>query len=354
MKILYVAMRYDYGKPEKGFSFEHFNFYDSLVKMNSGEHDVIYFAFDEVMRDGGRDKMNEKLLETVYRERPDVCFFMLFTDEIKKKTIKEISKKGNTVTYNWFLDDHWRFSIYSKYWAPLFDWVSTTDSEAVNKYEKIGYKNVIKTQWACNHFTYKRTGSEVRHDVTFVGQPHGDRKKVIEEITRAGVPVECWGVGWPNGRIEQDEMIKLFSESKINLNLTMSSGLLRLEPIAKIFLNRRANDTYQIRNPISWPANVVSWARERGEQIKGRNFEVPGSGGFLLTSDADNLTDYFEDGKEIVIFKDTEDLIDKAEYYLLHEEERAAIAQAGYQRTLGEHTYEKRFNDIFMEMGLRG
>ena len=93
-------------------------------------------------------------------------------------------------------------------------------------------------------------------------------------------------------------------------------------------------------------------ARRQNEQIKGRNFEVPGSGGFLLTADADNLTDYFEDGKEIVIFKDTKDLIEKAKYYLGHENERAAIAEAGYQRSLREHTYEKRFNEMFKIMGL--
>ena len=351
MRILYIAQKYDYGKPEKGFSFEHHNFYETLVKMNGSGHEVIYFPFDEVMRDVGRDKMNKKLLEVVEKKRPDLCFFFIFTDEIKKKTIKRITGRGDTVTFNWFTDDHWRFSIYSRHWAPFFNWVSTTDSKAPAKYKKVGYENVIKTQWACNHFVYKRIGEGLKHDVTFVGQPHGGRREIVDDIGRAGVPIECWGGGWPNGRIGQDDMIKLFSESKINLNLTMSSGSFRLEPIAKIFINRRVDDSYQLRNPVSWPANFISWASERTEQIKGRNFEVPGSGGFLLTSDADNLTDYFEDGREIVIFKDTADLIDKAKYYLSHENERASIAEAGYQRTIRDHTYEKRFNDIFTAMG---
>lgn len=353
MKILYIGLKYDYGKPEKGFSFEHYNFHEPLTQMNNGEHDVIYFPFDEVMRKVGRKKMNEQLLDVVDKEKPDLCFFSIFTDEIKKKTIKEITNRGDTVTYNLFTDDHWRFSIYSKYWAPLFNWVSTTDSKAPAKYEKIGYKNVIKTQWGSNHFTYKKTGSGIKHGVTFVGRSYGKRNKTIDDVKRAGVPIECWGAGWSNGRIEQDDMIRLFSESKINLNFVGSSSSFRLKPIAKIFLNRRADDTYRVRNPLLWVANILSLIHERRGQIKGRNFEVPGSGGFLLTSDADNLTDYFEDGKEIVTFKDTKDLIEKAKYYLSHEDERAAIAEAGYQRTLREHTYERRFNDIFKAMGLR-
>ena len=40
-------------------------------------------------------------------------------------------------------------------------------------------------------------------------------------------------------------------------------------------------------------------------------------------------------------------MIDKIKYYLEHNEERESIAQAGYERTIREHTYEKRFNNIF-------
>lgn len=353
MKILYIALKYDYGMPARGFSYEHNNFYDSLTKMEDGRHDVVYFPFDEIMREVGRDEMNKKLIEAVDKESPDLCFFALFTDEIKQSTIQHITDSGKTVTHNWFSDDHWRFHTFSKHWAPLFNWVSTTDSEAPAKYKKVGVGNVIKTQWACNHFLYKRTGRELGHDVTFVGQAHSNRKKVIKALEDAGVRVECWGGGWANGRIGQEDMVRLFGESRINLNLTMSSGTLRLKPAAKIFLNRRADDTYQLRNPLSWPAHTRSLlVDKRRRQIKGRNFEVPGAGGFLLTEAADNLDEYYVDGKEIVVFRDMTDLIEKAKYYLAHERERAKIAEAGYQRTLREHTYEKRFRAIFKEMGL--
>jgi len=352
MKILHIGMKYDYGNQDKGFSYEYYNFHDTLVRMNGGEHDVVHFPFDEVMKDVGRDEMNKKLLETVRREKPDLCFFAIFNDEIKKKTIKEITEKGNTVTYNWFSDDQWRFVNYSKHWAPLFHWVSTTHSKAPEKYKKMGYKNVIKTQFGCNQFIYKKTGAGLKHDVTFVGQPHGSRKKIVQDIADAGIKIECWGGGWPNGRISQDDMIKLFSESRINLNPTDLSSAFGTKPLAKIFLRRWVDGSYHPYNPKFWIPNIASLVNKLGSQVKGRNFEVPGSGGFLLTGDADNLTEYFEDGKEIVIYKDTKDLMEKAKYYLSHEEERAAIAEAGYERTLREHTYEKRFNEIFKTMGL--
>ena len=42
MKILYAASKFDYGIPARGYSFEHYNFYDSLVGMG---HEVEYFDF---------------------------------------------------------------------------------------------------------------------------------------------------------------------------------------------------------------------------------------------------------------------------------------------------------------------
>ena len=88
------------------------------------------------------------------------------------------------------------------------------------------------------------------------------------------------------------------------------------------------------------------------KQIKGRNFEVPGCGGFVLTDRAENLEAYYTPDKEVVCFGDTEELVELARHYLAHEEERVAIARLGYERTLREHTYAHRFREIFQAMGL--
>ncbi|MDI6820689.1 MAG: glycosyltransferase [Patescibacteria group bacterium] len=359
MKILYIAMKYDYGDLTRGFGFEHYNFYDSLVKMNDSRYQIIYFPFDEIISKKGRQEMNRELLETVWREKPNLCFFFLFTDEIKKEVIKEISEKSGSITFNWFADDHWRFDIFSKYWAPLFHWISTTDSRAPEKYKKIGYENVIKTQWACNQFLYKPPANfnfekpEYKYDVTFIGQPHGNRKRIVNYVKGAGTDIQCWGNGWPNGRILQEKMIEVFNTSKINLNFTKSSGrFLSIKEIAKIFLNRRADGSLYLRHPLSWYDNLKSLWHKQREMIKGRNFEIPGCGGFFLTTNADNLQDYYEDGKEMVLFKDANDLIDKIKYYLGNEEKIKRIAKAGYRRTLKDHTYEWRFNEIFKKIGL--
>ena len=71
-----------------------------------------------------------------------------------------------------------------------------------------------------------------------------------------------------------------------------------------------------------------------------------------MTTRDDSLKEYYVPGQEIVFFEDADDLVEKCRYYLKHEDERRAIAEAGYRRTLVEHTYAHRFNQIFQQMGL--
>jgi len=353
MKILYIAFKYEYGNPDRGFSFEHYNFYDTLIKMNEGGNEVIYFPIDEITQKVGKKEMNKKLIEAAFKEKPDLCFFFFPGEEIDKEAIKKITQESGAITLNWFADDHWRFYNFSRHWAPYFSWIATTDPKAVKKYYKIDYKNVILTQWACNHFLCKPLNSNKIYDITFLGQPHGNRKKIIKMIKKAGINIECWGWGWPNGCISPEKMVKLFSESKINLGLTNSSTSGFLKSFAQIFLKRQRGGKIKLINPRYWIDNIKAILGKRKNQLKGRNYDIPGCGAFLLTKDADDLRDRYKDGKEIVIFRDTKDLIEKIRYYLDHDKEREAIAMAGYNRTIKDHTYEKRFNEIFKIIGLK-
>jgi spore maturation protein CgeB len=52
------------------------------------------------------------------------------------------------------------------------------------------------------------------------------------------------------------------------------------------------------------------------------------------------------------VYDGTDDLVDQVSYWLSHEDERAAVADAGHQRVLAEHTYDHRFAEIFAALGL--
>jgi len=353
MKILYVAIKYDYGKPERGYAPQHFNFYSTLVKMNGGSNEVIYFPYDETMLKFGREEMNRMLLETAFREKPDLVFCLIGDDAVKKETIGKITKESGAQTLSFCADDHWKFYNYTKYWLPYYHWQLTTDPDMIPQYRKVGYKNVILSQWACDHFTYRPLALPKIYDVTFIGAAHGNRKEVVAKLEKAGINIKCWGLGWPQGRVSQEEMLKIWSQSRINLNFTKSSGVLWKE-LASIFLYRRYDDKIRSNNPRYWLANTkTAWASLTKNQIKGRNFEVPGCQTFFLTEYVRHLEDYYEIGKEIICFNDIPELIKKIKYYLANDKERERIAQAGYERTIRDHTWEKRFNEIFRVIGLK-
>lgn len=329
MRVLYVGMAHDYGDPARGPSFEEMNFRSALEGMG---HEVLAFDFMAREQEVGRAAMNAELVAREKETEPDVAFFIMFKDEIAPETIRGM----RAPTVNWFADDHWRFDDFTSVYAPAFDWSVTTDHEAVPRYHALGVDTVILSQWACNRYAYTRTAATLRHDVTFVGQPHGDRLEVVERLREAGLSPECWGHGWPNGKLGHEEMVELFGASRLNLNLANSST----NPWT---LRMRVGAVVRLRRP---------WDKPRRSQIKGRTFEVPGSGGFLLTDRVPYLEEYFDIGREISTFESTDDLIEKARHWLAHPDERAAVAEAGYQRVLGEHTYDHRFAAIFERMGL--
>jgi spore maturation protein CgeB len=76
------------------------------------------------------------------------------------------------------------------------------------------------------------------------------------------------------------------------------------------------------------------------------------SGGFYMVEYMEELEEFFDIGKEIVCYTGKEDLADKIKYYFEHDVERERIRQAGYSRARRDHTWHKRFQKAFQEMGL--
>jgi spore maturation protein CgeB len=78
-----------------------------------------------------------------------------------------------------------------------------------------------------------------------------------------------------------------------------------------------------------------------------RLYTAVGCGAFYLCRRVKGIEEVLVPGKEIEVFDDYEEMIDKIRYYLVHEEERRRIAHNGRQRVLKEYTYERRFASMF-------
>jgi spore maturation protein CgeB len=77
-----------------------------------------------------------------------------------------------------------------------------------------------------------------------------------------------------------------------------------------------------------------------------RLFEATGVGTLLVTDWKRNLHEMFEPGKEVVAYRTPQECVEMIQYYLEHEDERRAVASAGQQRTLRDHTYYQRMQEL--------
>lgn len=101
-------------------------------------------------------------------------------------------------------------------------------------------------------------------------------------------------------------------------------------------------------------AKIVVNAMQCAE-IEGVNctlFEAAGCGAFQIADWKPALPELFKPEHEVVTFCTRRELKEKADYYLAHPEERSEIAARACTRAHRDHTYEKRFQQMFETMGL--
>jgi spore maturation protein CgeB len=322
-------MQHSYGDPKREYSYEYFNFYLTLQQMG---HEVELFDYAAEIRVLGKNEMNKKLYFRVKEWQPTVTIFSLYTDQFLPETISAM--RSHTKTFCFFHDDTWRVD-YSRYWAKHFDYFSTPDYQGEIKYCEIGLPNAFYFPFGCNQNIFKKLGVPKKYDISFVGGWHPYREWLIERIKKANIKVEVAGHGWPNGEIDQEGMVRIFNESRINLNLSNSASwdARYLAYSARALINRLRS-------------------KKNIEQLKARIFEVSGCGSFQLSYYVEGLASCYSIDTEIGVYADPNDLLEKIKFYLIHEEKREEMAELAYRRTQREHTFTRRFHSVFEKMGL--
>ncbi|MDH3392626.1 MAG: glycosyltransferase [Desulfobulbaceae bacterium] len=314
--------------------FHHYNWEkDALLppleKFGTVRHYDWANEFDHQARgwhDGPKQAMNETLLRRVRdwkeSEGVDVIFCYLSGEQVFPDTVRAMAAFGVPMV-NLALNDKESFVGPSRGGSVIgardicrhfhLCWTSTED--ALEKYCVEGGVPILLPEGAdpSVHHPYDVDRS---FDVSFVGQRYGNRPQIIERLQSAGIAVEAFGYGWPNGPLSTDEMVRMYSRSKINLGFGGVDGL---------------DETYC---------------------LKGRDFEIPMSGGLYLTEYHSELERCFRLGEEIVTYRNFDELVAVIRDLLANPVKADAIRQRGYQRALVEHTWEMRFGKVFRLLGV--
>lgn len=357
MKIAIVQYKWAYDREWKPLGKLHltlfFEYFPLKKVAERHGHTVEVFYIDETIKEHGREGARAKFLEFIKTGKPDVCFAGFNEYDLGKEILCKAKELTTLVSIG--DDDAWRWERVSRHFAHCYSWILTYDSRAIKKYQRIGCKNIIHHQPGVDLSVYKKLeGVKKDIDVSFVGLWSKPRQRLIDHLRSNGINIFVRGMGWPEGPISQDELIQTINRSKITLSLNTPAFYFGWRPLVRLFF-RRANfgETgshvkLDIQNLFD---NIRMWLMKRNRQVKSRHFEAPACGTFSLTQDADDLRDYLELGKEIVVYENNKDLVDKIKYYLAQEEEREAIAKAGYVRAQRDHSQERRFEDIFRMIG---
>lgn len=151
--------------------------------------------------------------------------------------------------------------------------------------------------------------------VSFVGAAYGFRLAVDRHLCAQGVDFRPFGVGWPAGRVE--DAVAIFNRSAINLGM---GGIEYSEELTN---------------------------------LKGRDFEIPGTGGGVyLTSFNPDLAQHFVVGEEILCYRNRDEMVELIRYYLARPNEAAAIATRARERSLREHRWRHRYEAMLRTLGI--
>lgn len=77
-----------------------------------------------------------------------------------------------------------------------------------------------------------------------------------------------------------------------------------------------------------------------------RALEIMGSGGFLLSNYQTDFFDYFIPGDDFAFYESRTDLLDKIDYYLKNNNERAQMAASAHKKIVNAHTFVHRIKEI--------
>lgn len=311
------------------YNWENESLKPSLAKFGTVRHYDWFEQFNHQQKNWHRlirPKMNQELIQRVKawvkEDTTDVIFTYLSGEIVTPDTAREIAAMGIPMV-NLCLNDKEAFVGKVKNGLAsgirdicrYFDLCWTSTEDALEKYCVEGATPIYLPEGA-NPEIHKPYDLEKTIEVSFVGQCYGSRPEIINKLKMHGVQAEAYGYGWPNGSLSAQEMVKIYSKSKINLGFGGVDGY---------------KDTYC---------------------LKGRDFEIPMSGGLYLTEYQPELEGCYGLGEEIVTYTDFEDLLAKIHYLLANPEEAESIRKRGFKRCRREHSWEMRFEKIFNLMGI--
>lgn len=255
--------------------------------------------------------LNRKLIDKCRNRHYDIVFYYS-SRLIYAGTVKKIQELGSYIAV--YCNDN-PFSEYFKkyFWKHFLGAVTYADITYAyresdrKKYISYGAKKVeIMRSYYIRSRNYYIPDDKIDlevPDVIFLGHLEKDERReymqaLVDEEIVIGVN-EDW----------KDFINKNPGVVTLSKSMSAYNSILNKAQIAIVFLSKINGDTYTRRC-----------------------FEIPAVKTLMVAPYTEDIASLYKDGKEVILYRNKKEFVEKIKYYLIHKEERLEIAQAGYNR----------------------
>lgn len=351
-------------------------------------HQVICFPFSN--KDARRDAEIESALTAGLREAvPDAVFSFNYFP-----LVSNVCKREGLPYVSWIYDSPY-VMLYSYTAINPCNTIYVFDRALCREFNEAGIKTVHYLPMAANTTRLDDLGSpDFAYDISFVGSLYNEShnffdrmenlsayaKGYLEGLMQAQMHVQGYNFIQESLSPIMEELYQalpmdpnpdgvetreyLYAQYVVNRKLTGLERLRLLRAISRTHTldlftldptfalpNLRNHGTvdYYAEMPLAFKKSRINLnisLRSIKSGIPQRAFDILGSGGFLLSNYQEDFLENFTPGVDFVYYESEEDLLQKIDYYLTHEEERAAIAKSGHDQVAAAHTYRHRVREM--------
>jgi hypothetical protein len=218
--------------------------------------------------------------------------------------VTELVKLLNQITCKkvfWYFDKMWEGrDIWADTVIPYVDHAFLTDGSYLRR-RNFANAHYLNQGIGDENTTLGTPRPHLECGVAFTGSLYGERRKWAEALK------------------------EVYGDEFRHFNYSFDRNLYDLCASAKIFVA-----------PL-YPQDNFYWSS--------RVYMILGSGGFLIHPRLEGLKEEFTKD-ELVTYRNGQELKEKIDYYLTHEEERKKIQMAGYKKVIENYTYTKRIQTL--------
>jgi hypothetical protein len=345
-----------------------------------------------------RDRVTERIISEIKDAHAnggiDLVLTYFYNAHFNPQGFSELRDLG-IPTVNFYCNSIHQFPLVAEI-ARAVDFSWHAERDAKSSYVKVG-ANPVWVQMGADPTKYHPHDWMVRYNRgCFIGTRYADRDRLLAELIRRHIPVDIYGTGW--GGIEQTALRRISIETtraaatkhlgrqsyrpgtagaylRAACECLQRDGVVRgigrllwrynyarttrrLLPLLAQNAKGRADnisETFARYDVVLNFSNV--WADTTPgsaliPHVRLRDFEGPMCRTCYITGHSDEIEEFYEVGREIETYRSPAELADKTRFYLAQPDAADTLRNAGYLRAIRDHTWRRRFEQLFRLIGL--